>query len=139
MQPKDRAQPAALTRPDLVERVQRAVARASWPRRIVLVVCAVLFGCPVLAPIAIVHKVRTRLASAYVAMAAVWIIYIVYIYGSRPSVPVRWALIALPVVVAIVAHLGKLGRVYVPCRTAALVLVWPVLVTVLLNQASGRN
>src|SRR5580692_4519064 len=85
MQPKDRAQPAALTRPDLVERVQRAVARASWPRRIVLVVCAVLFGCPVLAPIAVVHKVRTRLASAYVAMAAVWIIYIVYIYGSRPS------------------------------------------------------
>lgn len=139
MLPNDRAQPAAQGKSNLVERVQQATARASFPRKVVIVICAVLFGCPVLAPVALVHKVRTRMASAYVAMVAVWLIYILYIYSARPSWPVRWALIALPVVVAVVAHFGNLGRWYVPCRTVALTLVWPVLVAVLLNQVSGRQ
>jgi SpoVK/Ycf46/Vps4 family AAA+-type ATPase len=104
-----------------------------------MVVCAVLFLCPVLAPVAVVHKVRTRMATAYVAMVAVWLIYIVYLYGARPSWPVRWALIALPVVVAVLSHVGTLGRWRVPCRTAAAVLVWPVLVVLLLNQLSARH
>jgi SpoVK/Ycf46/Vps4 family AAA+-type ATPase len=140
MLPNDRAQPAARDKPNLVERVQQAMARAPFPRRIVILVAAVLFGCPVLAPVAVVNKVRTRMASAYVAMAGVWLIYIFYLYGSKPSWPVRGALIALPVVVAVTAHFGKLGRWYVPCRTAALALVWPVLVSaVVLNQANGRR
>src|ERR1039457_1833573 len=140
MLPNDRAQPAARDKPNLVERVQQAMARAPFPRRIVILVAAVLFGCPVLAPVAVVNKVRTRMASGYVAMAGVWLIYIFYLYGSKPSWPVRGALIALPVVVAVTAHFGKLGRWYVPCRTAALALVWPVLVSaVVLNQANGRR
>ena len=65
-----------------------------------------VLGCPVLAPIAVAHKVRTRLASAYVAMLAIWLIYIFYLYGARPNWEIRWALLALPVLVAVVAHLG---------------------------------
>jgi SpoVK/Ycf46/Vps4 family AAA+-type ATPase len=139
MLPNDRAQPATRDRSNLVERFQQATARASLPWRIVMVVCAVLFLCPVLAPVAVVHKVRTRMATAYVAMVAVWVIYIVYLYGAEPSWPVRWALLALPVVVAVLSHVGTLGRWRVPCRTAAAVLVWPVLVVLLLNQLSARH
>ncbi|MGH3199696.1 MAG: AAA family ATPase [Streptosporangiaceae bacterium] len=139
MLPNDRAQPAARDKSNLVERVQQATARARLPRRIVMVVCAVVFCCPVLAPVAVVNKVRTRMASAYVAMVAVWLIYIVYLYGARPSWAIRWALIALPVAVAVVAHVGTLRRWYVPCRTVAVVLVWPVLVVVALSQLNARN
>jgi len=139
MLPNDKAQPAVPGKSNIVERVRQATARASFSRKIVIVICAVVFGCPVLAPVAVINRVRTRMASAYVAMVAVWLIYVIYIYSARPSWPVRWALIALPVVVAVVAHIGKLGRCYVPCRTVALALVWPVLVAVLLNQVSGRQ
>ncbi|MGH3201902.1 MAG: hypothetical protein ACRDP5_07615, partial [Streptosporangiaceae bacterium] len=139
MLPHDRAQPAAQDRSNLVERFERATARASLPRRVVMVVCGVLLLCPVLAPVAVVHKVRTRMATAYVAVLAVWLIYIVYLYGARPSWPVRWGLIALPVAVAVLSHVGRLGRWRVPCRTAAVVLVWPVLVAIVLNQLNARH
>ena len=139
MLPHDRVQPAEREKLNLVERVQQASARASLPRRIVIIICAVLFCCPVLAPIAVVNKVRTRMASAYVAMLAIWIIYIVYLYGAKPSWQTRWELIALPVVVAVVAHLGRLRRWYVPCRTVAVVLVWPVLAAAALNQLTDRH
>jgi len=131
MLPTGRAQPAARDKYNLVERVQQAVTRASLPRKIVIVVLAVLFGCLVLAPVALAKKDRTRLASAYVAMFAIWLIDLIYIQTSSPPWSVRWALIALPVAVAIIANLGKLGRVSVPCRTAALTLVWPVLFIVI--------
>jgi SpoVK/Ycf46/Vps4 family AAA+-type ATPase len=139
MLPNDRAQPAARDKSNLVERFQRATARASLPRRIVMVVLGVLFLCPVLAPVAVVHKVRTRMATAYVAMLAIWLIDIVYLYGNRPSWPVRWALIAIPVVVAVLSHLGRLGRWRVPCRTAAIVLIWPVLVVLVLSGSGAQR
>ena len=46
MLPHDRAKPAAQDRPNLVERFERATARASLPRRIIMVVCGVLFLVP---------------------------------------------------------------------------------------------
>src|SRR6201996_6105095 len=139
MLPHDQVQPAVREKPDIVGRVAEAAERASLPRRILIVFLAVFLGCPVLAPIAVAHKVRTRLASAYVAMLAIWLIYIFYLYGARPNWEIRWALIALPVLVAVVAHLGRLSRWYVPCRTVAVVLVWPVLVAVALNQLAGQH
>jgi SpoVK/Ycf46/Vps4 family AAA+-type ATPase len=140
MLPTGRAQPAARDKYNLVERVQQAVTRASLPRKIVIVVLAVLFGCLVLAPVALAKKDRTRLASAYVAMFAIWLIDLIYIQTSSPPWSVRWALIALPVAVAIIANLGKLGRVSVPCRTAALTLVWPVLfIALALKQLNGHR
>jgi len=140
MLPNGRAQPAARDKYNLVERVQQAVTGASLPRKIVIVVLAVLFGCLVLAPVALAKKDRTRLASAYVAMFAIWLIDLIYIQTSSPPWSVRWALIALPVAVAIIANLGKLGRVSVPCRTAALTLVWPVLfIALALKQLNGHR
>jgi len=48
---------------------------------------------------------------------------------------VRWSLLVLPVIMAVIAHLPPLSRWYVPCRTAAVTLVWPVVfVVVLLKQ-----
>jgi SpoVK/Ycf46/Vps4 family AAA+-type ATPase len=139
MLPNDRVQPAARVKTHLVDRVAQAMARASLPRKIVIVVCAVLFGCPVLAPSAVINRVRTRMASAYVAMLALWLIYILYLYSSQPSWAVRWALIILPVVVAVVAHIGRLRQWYVPCRTVAVVLVWPVAVASVLNHVGGSH
>jgi SpoVK/Ycf46/Vps4 family AAA+-type ATPase len=139
MAPHDRVQPATRDKVSLVDRVQQAAAQASLPKRIAIVIAAVLFACPVLAPIAVAGKVRTKMASAYVAMVAIWLIYIFYLYGARPSWEVRWALIALPVLVAVAAHLGRLRRWYVPCRTVAIVLIWPVLAAVLFNQLPARH
>jgi SpoVK/Ycf46/Vps4 family AAA+-type ATPase len=139
MLPNDRAQPAAREKPNLVERVQQAIARAPLPRRILMVIGAVLFCCPVLAPSALANKVRTRMASAYVAMAALWIIYFVGFSTTKVSWTTRWSLIALPVVVAVLANLGTLRRWYVPCRTVAVVLIWPVIVAALLSQLKDNH
>ncbi|HEY7262891.1 MAG TPA: AAA family ATPase [Trebonia sp.] len=119
--------------------MQRATDRIPLPQRIIPVAGAVLFLCPVLAPIAVVSRSRTRLATAYVAMLAIWLIYVFALYSSDPatlpSAPVRWSLLALPVVIAVIAHLPPMTRWYVPCRTAAVTLAWPVVfVIVLLKQ-----
>ncbi len=144
MLPNDRVQSTGRERLNLVERVQRATDRIPLPQRIVPIIGAVVFLCPVLAPIAVAGKVRTKMASAYVAMLAVWIIYVTALYSpsaaAQPSWPERWALYALPVVMAVVAHLGPLRRWYVPCRTVAVTLAWPVVfVVALLNQLHGLH
>jgi SpoVK/Ycf46/Vps4 family AAA+-type ATPase len=144
MLPNDRVQSTGREKLNLVERVQRATDRIRMPQRIIPVIGAVLFLCPVLAPVAVVSKVRTKMASAYVAMLAIWIIYATALYSSdpaqTPSAQVRWSLIALPVVMAVVAHLGPLRRAYVPCRTVAATLVWPVIfIAALLKQLPGMH
>jgi SpoVK/Ycf46/Vps4 family AAA+-type ATPase len=132
MLPTDRVQSTGRGKLNLVERVQRATDRIPFPQRIVPVIGAVLFLCPLLAPIAVVSKVRTKMASAYVAMLAVWIIYVSGLYSTDPAtVPswqVRWSLLALPVVMAFAAHLPPMSRWYVPCRTVAVTLLWPVII-----------
>jgi len=139
MLPNDRVQSTGRGKLNLVERVQRATDRIPMPRRIVPIIGAVLFLCPVLAPVAVVSKSRTKMASAYVAMLAAWIFYVTALYSadpaSAPSAAVRWSLLALPAVMALAAHLGALRRWYVPCRTVAITLLWPVLfVALLLRQ-----
>jgi SpoVK/Ycf46/Vps4 family AAA+-type ATPase len=144
MLPNDRVQSTGRERLNLVERVQRATDRIPLPQRIIPIVGAVLFLSPVLAPVAVVSKARTKMASAYVAMLAIWIIYVTALYSSDPAsvptAPVRWSLLALPPVMAVVAHLGPLRRWYVPCRTVAMTLLWPVLLTAaLLKQLPGMH
>ena len=139
MLPTARLQSTGREKLNLVERVQRAIDRVPFPQRIVPILGAVLFLCPVLAPVAVVSKSRTKMATAYVAMLAIWLIYVFGLYSSDPaalpSAPVRWSLLALPVIMAVIAHLPPLSRWYVPCRTAAVTLVWPVVfVVVLLKQ-----
>ena len=144
MLPTDRVQSTGRERLNLVERVQRATDRIPFPQRIVPIIGAVLFLCPVLAPIAVVSKVRTKMASAYVAMLAAWIIYVFALYSADPadrvSGSVRWSLLALPVVMAVAAHLGPMSRWYVPCRTVAVTLLWPVIITAaLLKQLPSMH
>jgi SpoVK/Ycf46/Vps4 family AAA+-type ATPase len=144
MLPNDRVQSTGREKLNLVERVQRATDRIPMPQRIVPIIGAVVFLCPVLAPIAVAGRVRTKMASAYVAMLAIWIIYVTALYTTDPvgdkSPAVRWSLIALPVVMAFAAHLGPLRSWYVPCRTVAATLVWPViLVAALLNQLPAKS
>jgi SpoVK/Ycf46/Vps4 family AAA+-type ATPase len=139
MLPTARLQSTGREKLNLVERVQQAIDRVPFPQRIVPILGAVLFLCPVLAPVAVVTKSRTKMATAYVAMLAIWLIYIFGLYSSDPaslpSAPVRWSLLALPVIMAVIAHTRPLSRWYVPCRTAAVTLVWPVVfVVVLLKQ-----
>ncbi len=144
MLPNDRVQSTGREKLNLVERVQRATDRIRMPSRIVPIIGAVVFLCPVLAPAAVVGKVRTKMASAYVAMLAIWIIYVTALAApdpaAQPSWPVRWALLALPVVMAVSAHVGPLRRWYVPCRTVAMTLLWPVLlVAALFSQLHGLH
>ena len=80
------------------------------------------------------------MATAYVAMLAIWLIYVFGLYSSDPaalpSAPVRWSLLVLPVVMAVIAHLPPLSRLVraVPDRGGP-TLVWPVVfVVVLLKQ-----
>jgi SpoVK/Ycf46/Vps4 family AAA+-type ATPase len=139
MLPNDRIQSKARGNLSLVDRVQRAMGRIPMPQRIVPIAGAVIFLCPVLAPAAIIGKARGKMASAYVAMLALWIIYVSALYSAdpeqAPSAGARWSLIALPFVIAACAHLGPLRRAYVPCRTVAITLLWPViLVAALLRE-----
>src|SRR6516165_3885083 len=124
MLPTDRVQSTGREKLNLVERVERATDRIPFPQRIVPIIGAVLFLCPVLAPIAVVSKVRTKMATAYVAMLAAWIIYVFALYSADPAThpisgAVRWSLRALPVVVAVASHMRPMNRWYVPCRSAA--------------------
>jgi len=145
MLPTDRVQSTGREKLNLVERVERATDRIPFPQRIVPIIGAVLFLCPVLAPIAVVSKVRTKMATAYVAMLAAWIIYVFALYSADPAAhqvsgAVRWSLLALPVVVAVASHLRPMSRWYVPCRTAAVTLLWPVIVTAaLLKQLPSMH
>jgi SpoVK/Ycf46/Vps4 family AAA+-type ATPase len=101
------------------------------PQRIFPVLGAVIFLCPVLGPAAIVSKARSKMASAYVAMLALWIIIFTALMtdnaspGPRLNSPLA-ALVILPWVMMACAHLGPLRKAYVPCRTVAVSLVWPV-------------
>src|ERR1700733_5251970 len=130
MLPTARLQSTGREKLNLVERVQRAIDRTPFPQRVVPILGAVLFLCPVLAPIAVVSKSRTKMATAYVAMLAIWLIYIFALYSSDPaplpSARGRWSLPALPVVRALVAHRRAMSGWSVPCRTAAATLGWPV-------------
>jgi SpoVK/Ycf46/Vps4 family AAA+-type ATPase len=138
MLPRNRVQSPAEQKVTLVDRVQRAIDRIPFPQRIVPIAGAVIFGCPVLAPAALLGKARSKMASAYVAMLAIWIIFALdFASATRkgPTPEVRWTIFALPVVVALLAHTRPLSRRYVPCRTVAAVLLWPVvLLIILLNN-----
>ena len=66
---------------------------------------------------------RTVLASAVLAAAGIGII-VAGSHGHEPREPWYVVFLLLPVTVAYVAHLGQLGRRYIPCRTVAWSLGW---------------
>jgi hypothetical protein len=111
-------------------RSRRLVASAPMPIRVLAIalacVCAPaliaigLLAALVFAPYALWTGDRSRLASLSVA---VWGIALTAALAHGPDEP-RYLLLLLPAVVSVVARLGLVGRVQVPCRTAALVLIW---------------
>src|SRR5215469_12712359 len=122
MLPRNRVQSPAQRKITLVDRVQRAIDRTPFPQRIVPIAGAVVFLCPVLAPVALITRAASKMASAYVAMLAIWIIFALDFDSPTrgvPSAAVRWTVFALPVAVAIIAHLRPLSGRFVPCRTVA--------------------
>ena len=82
MLPHERIQSGARGNLTLVDRVQRAMDRVPMPQRIIPIAGAVIFLCPVLAPAAVLGRVRSKMASAYVAMLALWIIYVTGLYSA---------------------------------------------------------
>jgi SpoVK/Ycf46/Vps4 family AAA+-type ATPase len=135
MPPRNRVQSPAQQKTTLVDRVQRVIDRIAFPQRIVPIVGAVIFLCPVLAPAALVSQARSKMASAYVAMLAIWVIFVMDFWLSpnqTPSAALRWTIFALPFAVAFAAHSRPLSSRFVPCRTVAAVLLWPVILIVAL-------
>ncbi len=110
---------------EAVDRARRWFDSTPLPLRILLAVLACLIGicvAPFYAPYAVWKGRRTLIATASVA---VWGIALFAAHTHGPLAP-RVALIVLPLLIAGIAHLGVLGRWFVPCRTAAWALLWVV-------------
>jgi SpoVK/Ycf46/Vps4 family AAA+-type ATPase len=111
---------------DGMDRIRRSAAAAPWPVKALLLIVAVLLlpvlalGALAYAPYALWASDRSPLASAAVAL---WGIAITAAQAHGPDGP-RYALLLLPVVVALLAHASAISRGFVPCRTTALSLVW---------------
>ena len=130
MLPNDRAQPEVRENSAWIGRVMSWIRRSPLWLKVVLVIGAVLFpvtlgvGMLVMlgyAVIAVAKGHRSGFATASVALWGV-VVFVSADTGRR----MLYALLLLPVVVALAAHARPLARWFAPCRTAALVLIWSV-------------
>jgi SpoVK/Ycf46/Vps4 family AAA+-type ATPase len=119
-------------------RLRQFVAAAPLPVKIALIAVACILFAPLAticllvalayAPYALWTGERSLMAAVSVA---VWGVVIVAALAHGAGRPV-YLLLILPVVVAVVANLGQLGRWRVPCRTAAWTLIWSLPVGLLM-------
>ena len=132
MLPHDRAQPAARDKPSFGSRILRAQKMAPTWLKVLVVAAAVLFfpvtlGLIILAALvyAVVSVVQGRRTAGASASVAVWgLAAFSGLYsGNRTWL---YALLLLPVAVALAAHARPLARWFVPCRTVAWALLWSV-------------
>ncbi|HEY3906325.1 MAG TPA: AAA family ATPase [Streptosporangiaceae bacterium] len=131
MPPTDASLSAPGQRPggDRLDRLRRAYDRAPLALKIVIVaVCVVVAPfiallAPFFAPYAIFSGSRSIWATFSLVIVGG---YLVAIQGHGDLVP-RVTLYLVPVVAALIAHLGVLGRWYAPCRTVAWVLLLALL------------
>ncbi|HSR87298.1 MAG TPA: AAA family ATPase [Streptosporangiaceae bacterium] len=113
-----------------LSRSRRFAAAAPLPVQILLVAVVCLFAPALVAiglfaalayaPYALWTGDRSRLASAAVAL---WGVAVTAALAHGAAEP-RYLLLALSPVVAVVARIGVLGRLPVPCRTTAWVMAW---------------
>ncbi len=111
-------------------RSRQLAAAAPLPVKVLLVALACvfapallaigLFGALAYAPYALWTSDKSRLASVSVAL---WGIAVTAALAHGPDEP-RYLLLLLPLVVSVVARVGLLGRIQVPCRTATWVMIW---------------
>jgi SpoVK/Ycf46/Vps4 family AAA+-type ATPase len=80
---------------------------------------------------------RTVLASAVVALTGLGVI-VACAHGLKLREPWYALLLLLPVAVACAAHLGSLGRWFVPCRTVAWALGWALPLGIAALQLPAR-
>jgi SpoVK/Ycf46/Vps4 family AAA+-type ATPase len=85
-----------------------------------LLVTIGLFAALAYAPFALWTGDRSRFASASVAL---WGIALTAAFAHGAAEP-RYLLLLLSPVVAVVARIGLLGRMPIPCRTAAWAMIW---------------
>ena len=132
MLPHDRAQPAARDKPSFGSRILRAQKMAPTWLKVLVIAAAILFfpitlGLIILAALvyAVVSVVQGRRTAGASASVAVWgLAAFTGLYsGDRTWL---YALLLLPVAVALAAHARPLARWFVPCRTVAWVLLWSV-------------
>jgi hypothetical protein len=122
---------------DGLARLRRSFAAAPLPLKIILVVALCVFVPPaaaiamfaglVYAPYALWAGRRDVAAAGSVAL---WGIALTAALAHGPDGP-RYLLLVLPVVVALAAYAGRLGRWFVPCRTVAWTLGWALPIGIL--------
>ena len=158
MAPPDRS--ASLTREQAVRegsRIWRSFRAAPLPVK-VLQIAGAIFALLVLAalihitivflfvyvPLLLAYGIfcmwtskRTVLASAVVALAGLGVI-VAFADGRTQHEPWYALLLLLPVAVAGAAHLGPLGRWFVPCRTVAWALGWSLPLGIAALQLPAR-
>jgi len=112
-----------------LDRLRDSYQAAPWPFKVLIVVAAVVAApITVLAMLAFApYAVWTSRRGGWAtASAAMWGIVLVATQAHGQPLP-HYALLALPVIAALAAHAGALGRWYVPCRTVAWVLLLALL------------
>ncbi len=128
-----------------LSRLRGAYDAAPWPvKALILIACAALF-LPVsaivvlallaFAPYAVYAGRRDGWATA---AATMWGVALVATQAGGHSLP-HYALLLLPVVTALVAHAGALGRWFTPCRTVTWVLVLALLPGIAAFRIVGKG
>jgi SpoVK/Ycf46/Vps4 family AAA+-type ATPase len=132
MLPHDRAQPAARDKPSFGSRIMRAQKMAPTWLKVLVIAAAILFfpvtlGLIILAALvyAVFSVIQGRRSVGASASVAVWgLAAFTGLYSGNKTW--LYALLLLPVAVAVAAHARPLARWFVPCRTVAWVLLWSV-------------
>jgi len=117
-----------------MSRARGAFAAAPLPVKILMAVLACVLAFPaglVYAPFAVWAGRRTVAASLSVAL---WGATLAGIETHSFSIGPRIALLVITLAVAAVAHLGTLGRWFVPCRTVAWTLGWSLTLGILMSH-----
>jgi SpoVK/Ycf46/Vps4 family AAA+-type ATPase len=141
MLPNDRVQSAERETPSMLARISQAASRGPLWRRITAIVVGVCFCwliVPVLAIAAIVKGWRGR--AAWILVACGWVEIFAIIAGAshvtlRSSPGSGVAIVVLPFAVGLAANAGPLARRFVPCRTMAWALLWPIPLAIALMHA----
>ena len=120
-------------------RLRQFVAAAPIPLKVLLIIGLCILAVPLVpiaffaaliyAPYALWSGARSAIATASVAL---WGVALVAARTHGLAEP-RYLLLLLPPVVAILAHVGTLGRWSVPCRTTGWALLWSLPVGVVIT------
>ncbi len=116
-----------------LSRLRQFMSAAPVPVKILLIIAICVFAGPLVsvgitaglmyAPYALWAGARSAIATASVALWGGAVVVVAAARTAGPAEP-RYLLLLLAAVVAVLAHLGVLGRWQVPCRTTAWALLW---------------